>query len=107
MSSAELIRRLGDARVNVARVNDIGEAADHPQLAAIGAVLELPLGTGTMKAAASPFALFGAATGPDRPPPALAADRASILADLAFTDEDVRALAAGGAFGPADAQGGG
>ena len=42
-SASELIRRLGDAKVNVAKVNDIGEAADHPQLAALGPIVERQL----------------------------------------------------------------
>jgi crotonobetainyl-CoA:carnitine CoA-transferase CaiB-like acyl-CoA transferase len=96
----ELIRRLGDARVNVAKVNSIGEAADHPQLAAVGAVLEIPFDGGTLKAAASPFGLHGTPVAPDRPPPALAADKAAILADLGFAAAEIEALDINGAFGP-------
>jgi crotonobetainyl-CoA:carnitine CoA-transferase CaiB-like acyl-CoA transferase len=100
LKSEELVKRLGDAKVNVAKVNDIGEAADHPQLAAIGGVLELPLQSGgTMKAAASPFSLRGAPTAPDRAPPRLAADKDAILADLGFAPDEVDALEREGAFG--------
>lgn len=104
MSSETLVRRLGDARVNVARVNDIGEAASHPQLAAADAVIEMPLGSATMRAVASPFALHGAPTEPDRAPPRLGADRDRILADLGFSADEIGALADEGAFGPSAAR---
>jgi crotonobetainyl-CoA:carnitine CoA-transferase CaiB-like acyl-CoA transferase len=100
LASDDLVQRLGNAKVNVAKVQTIGEAADHPQLAAIGGVLELPLPSGeTMKAAASPFALRGAPTAPDRAPPRLAADKDAILADLGFATDEVAALERDGAFG--------
>jgi crotonobetainyl-CoA:carnitine CoA-transferase CaiB-like acyl-CoA transferase len=83
LTSDELVSRLGKARVNVAKVNDIGAAADHPQLAAIG----------------SPFSLRGPPLAPDRPPPRLAADEGAILADLGFAREEIDALANEGAFG--------
>ena len=103
MSCEELIRRLGPARVNVAKVNTIGEAADHPQLAAVGGVLDLPLDGTTFKATASPFALHGARVAPDRPPPMLAAHQDEILAELGFSASDITALEADGAFGGARA----
>ena len=99
MRCDELVKRLGEVRVNVARVNDIGAAADHPQLAAVGGVLEIPFDGGTLKAAASPFTLQGAPRVPDRAPPALAADQDAILADLGFAADEIAALAADGAFG--------
>jgi crotonobetainyl-CoA:carnitine CoA-transferase CaiB-like acyl-CoA transferase len=99
MTGDELLERLGNARVNVAKVNDIGEAADHPQLAAIGGVIELPLDGRTMKATASPFSLSGAPTAPDRPPPELGADTDRILADLGFSPVEIEELGDQGAFG--------
>ena len=59
MSSDEIMERLGNAKVNVAKVNNIGQAADHPQLAAVGGVLEFDLDGRNVKAVASPFALHG------------------------------------------------
>jgi crotonobetainyl-CoA:carnitine CoA-transferase CaiB-like acyl-CoA transferase len=99
MRSDELLERLGKAKVNVAKVNDIGDAADHPQLAAIGGVLELPVDGGTIKAAASPFALRGAPTAQDRAPPKLGAHTDEILADLGFHAHEIAALRDQGAFG--------
>src|SRR5690606_8478221 len=101
LSCEELIARLAPVRVNVAKVNDIGEAADHPQLAAVGGVLELPLDGHTMKATASPFALHGPPTAPDRAPPKLGADTRQILADLGFDAGEIDALHDEGAFGAA------
>ena len=99
MHSDELIDRLGKAKVNVAKVNDIGEAADHPQLAAIGGVLELPADGRTIKAAASPFALRGAPTAKDRATPKLGAHTDEILAELGFDASEIAALRDEGAFG--------
>ena len=99
MTSDELIDRLGKAKVNVAKVNDIGEAADHPQLAAIGGVLEMIVDGRTVKAAASPFALRGAPTAANRPPPTLGAHTDEILAELGFDPSEIVALRDEGAFG--------
>jgi crotonobetainyl-CoA:carnitine CoA-transferase CaiB-like acyl-CoA transferase len=99
MTSDALIERLGHARVNVANVNDIGQAAMHPQLAAIGAVLELAGDAGPIKAVASPFALEGAPTADDRPPPVLGTHTNEVLADLGFSPADIDALRSEVAFG--------
>lgn len=99
MTSDALMARLGEARVNVAKVNDIGQAAMHPQLQAIGAVLEVGGAGASFKAVASPFALEGAPTEADRPPPALGAHTDEILAELGFSDSDIAALRDEGAFG--------
>ena len=99
MTSAELVERLGQARVNVAKLNSIGEAADHEQLASIGGVVEFEMDGKRVKAVASPFALEGTPLVVDRPPPGLAAHTDEILAELGFADADVAALRADGAFG--------
>ena len=99
MTGDELLDRLGNAKVNVAKVNDIGQAADHPQLAAIGGVLELPMDGRSIKAAASPFALRGAPTAADRAPPKLGAHTDEILAELGFHANEIAALRDEGAFG--------
>jgi crotonobetainyl-CoA:carnitine CoA-transferase CaiB-like acyl-CoA transferase len=99
MTSDEIMDRLGQAKVNVAKVNDIGQAADHPQLAAIGGVVELAMDGRDVKAVSSPFALHGVAQSADRPPPALAEHTDDILADLGFAPGEIAALRAEGAFG--------
>jgi crotonobetainyl-CoA:carnitine CoA-transferase CaiB-like acyl-CoA transferase len=105
MTGDELMDRLGKAKVNVAKVNDIGQAADHPQLAAIGGVLELPMDGRTIKAAASPFSLRGAPAAADRPPPKLGAHTGEILEDLGFDGDEITALREEGAFGAGTATG--
>jgi crotonobetainyl-CoA:carnitine CoA-transferase CaiB-like acyl-CoA transferase len=99
MSCDELIERLGPVKVNVARVNDVGQAADHAQLEAIGAVVHLESDGGPLKAVASPFELRGVPSLPDRAPPRLAADRDEVLAELGFDPDRIAALLAAGAFG--------
>ena len=86
-------------------MNDIGEAADHPQLAAIGGVLELPVDGSTIKAAASPFALRGAPTAADRAAAeARRAHRTRSSRTSASTRAEIAALRDEGAFGASAAR---
>ena len=101
MSSDEIMERLGNAKVNVAKVNNIGQAADHPQLAAVDGVLEFDLDGRNVKAVASPFALHGVPARPDRAPPKLAEHTDEILRELEFSASEVQALRDEGAFGKA------
>ena len=104
MSCAELIERLGAAKVNVAKVQNIGEAADHPQLADVGAVVQFHMDGRQVKAVSSPFALEGTPMRVERPPPGLGAHTDEILADLGFSTGDVAMLRDQGAFGSACAR---
>ena len=101
MSSDEIMERLGNAKVNVAKVNNIGQAADHPQLAAVDGVLEFDLDGRNVKAVASPFALHGVPAQPDRAPPKLAEHTDEILRELEFSASEMQALRDEGAFGKA------
>ena len=98
-TSAELVDSLAAARVNVAKLNSIGEAADHSQLASIGAVVEFDMDGERVKAVASPFALEGTPATVDRPPPGLGAHTDEILAELGVAKSEVAAWRAQGAFG--------
>ena len=101
LSRAEIIAALGAARVNVARVNSVGEAADDPQLAAIGGVVEFERGGRRVKAVAAPFTLSAAPPYPRRPPPEVGEHTEEILAEAGFPQAEIEALARAGAFGSA------
>ena len=101
MTSAELIERLGAVKVNVAKVQNIGEAADHPQLGEVGGVVRFDMDGRQVKAVASPFALEGTPARVERPPPGLGAHTDEILADLGFSTGEVAILRDQGAFGTA------
>ncbi len=104
MTSADLMARLGAVKVNVAKVQNIGEAADHPQLVAVGGIVEFDMGGRNVKAVASPFALEGTPTKVRRPPPELGAHTDEILAELGFSAGEIDLLRQQGAFGPACAR---
>jgi len=98
MSCDEIIRRLGPVKVNVAKVNNIGEAADHPQLAEIDALTSFEMNGRPIKAVKSPFNLKGTPTQPDIQPPELAEHTDSICRTLGLTDQELAAFRSAGAF---------
>jgi len=101
MSSDEVIGRLGPVKVNVAKVQNIGQAADHPQLADIGGVTSFEMDGRQVKSVSSPFDLCGIPRRGDRAPPALAAHTGEVLREMGLTEEDIDTLDAQGAFGAA------
>ena len=101
LSSDEVIARLGAVKVNVAKVNDIGAAADHPQLESIGAIVRMELDGQPTRAVGSPFALSGVPVTPDRPPPRLAAHTDEVLGELGLSADEIDPRRREGAFGGA------
>ncbi|MCX7309609.1 MAG: CaiB/BaiF CoA-transferase family protein, partial [Afipia sp.] len=99
MPVAEVVRRLSAVKVNVAKVNSVGEAADHAQLAAIDGFVEFDVGGRQVKAVATPFKMSGSECVVDRPPPRLDIDSQTILREFGFDDAGIAALKAQGAFG--------
>jgi len=99
LSAQEIVDRLGKVKVNVSKVNSIGEAADHPQLAAEGGVVEFSVGGETVKAVATPFKLSHTPAAVSRPPPGLGAETDQVLGELGFGIEEAASLRAQGAFG--------
>jgi crotonobetainyl-CoA:carnitine CoA-transferase CaiB-like acyl-CoA transferase len=101
MTSQEVVDRLGPVKVNVARVNTIGQAADDPQLAISGGVTEFVYADNTVRAVATPFRLAATPTGIRYPPPALDQHRGEILADMGYSKGEMSDLDRKGAFGRA------
>lgn len=101
MRCEELLARLGAARVNVARVQTVAQAADHPQLEAAGAVLAWQRGERSERGVAPPFTLHGTPVAVRRPPPGIGEHRDEILAELGLGAAEIEAAAAAGAFGRA------
>lgn len=104
MSCAELVQRLGAAKVNVSKVNNVGEAADDPQLAAIGAVVEQSIGERVVKSVAAPFAMSATPARAMRPPPRHGEHTDEILREFGFSTEDVAELREQGALGATSQQ---
>ncbi len=100
-TSDELVKRLGAARVNVAKVHSVGEAADHPQLAQSGGIMAFDFAGESVKAVASPFRLMETPADIRHPPPGLDQHRAQILAEYGFDATEADALSEAGAFGGA------
>lgn len=86
-------------KVNVAKVNSVGEAADHEQLAAAGGVTAFEYAGETVKAVSSPFRLEGSPCAVERAPPRLDEHRDEILSEFGFSREEAADLASRGAFG--------
>jgi crotonobetainyl-CoA:carnitine CoA-transferase CaiB-like acyl-CoA transferase len=99
MSCAELVRRLGAAKVNVSKVNSVAEAADDPQLAAIGGVVEQQMGQHKVKSVATPFAMSETPPRAMRPPPRYGEHTEELLREFGYGDERIASLRAEGALG--------
>ena len=106
-TSDELVELLGAAKVNVAKVNSVGEAASHPQLEAARGTIGFSFGGEVVKAVTSPFHLSETPVEVRLPPPRLGEHKERVLGALGYDDDEVAALEAAGAFGPVDATAGG
>jgi crotonobetainyl-CoA:carnitine CoA-transferase CaiB-like acyl-CoA transferase len=103
LTCADILQRLGKARVVVSKVNSVGEAADHPQLRAAGGFVDFEVGGQPVRSVAAPFKLSRTPTRFRRPPPQLGSHTAEILQELGVDDADVARLRAAGAFGSREA----
>ena len=95
----EILRRLGAGKVNVARVHSVGQAADHPQLEAAGAVLAWERGGRTEYGVAPPFTLTASPVEVRRPPPDIGEHTTEILHQLGLSEAEICAAREAGAFG--------
>lgn len=101
MTSDQALQKLGAARVNVAKVQTVAEAADHPQLADAGGIARFDFEGESVKSVATPFRLTRTPTDVRYPPPWLDEHRSAILSEYGFGEAEAAALAAAGAFGSA------
>lgn len=95
----ELLDRLGAVKVNVSKVQDIGEAADHPQLEAIGGIVSYERNGKPVKSVASPFKMEGTPAEIRRPAPEIGEHTREILTEAGFTTTELDGLKQAGAFG--------
>ncbi|WP_417691488.1 CaiB/BaiF CoA transferase family protein [Roseibium sp.] len=97
----KLVQVLGDAKVNVAKVNSVGEAADDAQLEAIGGFLTQSEEDGGRKSVGMPFSMSEVDEIPFRSAPALGAHTRTVLVASGLPQQDFDRMASQGAFGSA------
>ncbi len=97
----ELLARLGAVKVNVSKVQDIGEAADHEQLEAVGGIVTYERHGRPVKAVASPFKMSGTPASVRRPAPELGEHTVEVLTDFGVGADEIEAFRQSGAFGTA------
>jgi crotonobetainyl-CoA:carnitine CoA-transferase CaiB-like acyl-CoA transferase len=99
MTSQDLVTKLAAARVNVAKVNTLPEAASSDQLAAIGAILEVGVGGRSQRVTGTPFRLEDTPTAFRHAPPAIGAHTEIVLEEAGFSSAEIAALQTSGALG--------
>jgi crotonobetainyl-CoA:carnitine CoA-transferase CaiB-like acyl-CoA transferase len=93
------MERLSNVKVNVAKVQNIGEAADHEQLAAVGGVVTYERQGNLVKTVASPFMMSSTPASVRRPAPELGEHTKEVLADFGISPDEIETFGKAGAFG--------
>jgi crotonobetainyl-CoA:carnitine CoA-transferase CaiB-like acyl-CoA transferase len=99
LTCEEILARLGGVRVVVSKVNSVGEAADHPQLAAIGGFVDFDVAGRRVRSVTAPFKLSRTPACFHSQPPHLGADTADVLRELGYDDDQIANLNEAGALG--------
>jgi crotonobetainyl-CoA:carnitine CoA-transferase CaiB-like acyl-CoA transferase len=100
MTCAELLQRLSAVEVTIAKVHSVGEAADHPQLAAINGVVDFRFDGHAIRSVAAPFDMSATPPRMYREPPMLGAHTDEVLRQFGYDCEQIAALRRVGAIGP-------
>jgi crotonobetainyl-CoA:carnitine CoA-transferase CaiB-like acyl-CoA transferase len=101
LSTAKLIARLEAGKVVASPLLNVAQAADHPQLAAIGGVEEIRIDNVPVKVVTAPFKMGATPPSIRHAPPGLAADTNEVLAELGYKSYELVSLRRAGAFGGA------
>lgn len=99
LTCAEIVARLSEVKVVVAKVNSVGEAATSEQLEATGGYLDLLQNGRTVKSVTSPMILSEIRTPRAEPAPELNENAGDILADFGFSPDEIALLEASGVVG--------
>jgi crotonobetainyl-CoA:carnitine CoA-transferase CaiB-like acyl-CoA transferase len=98
-----LLDVLSAAKVVASPLYNVAQAADHPQLAAIGGIAEVDIAGQPIKLITAPMRMEKTPPSVRRAPPAHAADTIEILRELGLTPAQIDALAEAGGIRAADA----
>ncbi|MGN0933373.1 CaiB/BaiF CoA transferase family protein [Falsigemmobacter intermedius] len=96
-TSQEVYERMGRVKVNVAIVQDVAQAANHPQLEAIGGIHHAEIDGEDRRFVASPFTMSETPTAFRTPAPRLGAHTDEVLSSLGYSAEEIAALHQNGA----------
>lgn len=95
-STQELLDILGAAKVVASPLHNVAQAADHPQLAAIGGIAEVDISGQPIKLITAPMRMEKTPPSVRHAPPEHMADTVDILRELGFSSVEIDALETAG-----------